>query len=76
MIPLGDWLQTELKDLTLDLLSKRSVGKRGYFNWKYIQWMLREHYEGRQNFADQIWALMTPEMWHKIYIDNDTNFKQ
>ena len=70
MIPLGSWLQTELKDLTLDLLSKRSVKKRNYFNWECVQWMLREHYEGRQNFADQIWALMTLEIWHRIYIDN------
>lgn len=71
MIPLGSWLQTELKDLTLDLLSKRSVKKRNYFNWECVQWMLREHCEGRQNFADQIWALMTLEIWHRIYIDRN-----
>lgn len=75
MIPLGSWLQTELKDLTLDLLSSKSIKRRGYFNCDYIQWMLREHYEGRQNLSDQIWALMTLEMWHRIYIDNGTNYK-
>jgi asparagine synthase (glutamine-hydrolysing) len=69
MIPIARWLKDELKDWTSDLLSEANIKKRGYFNYEYIRWMLREHYQGKQNLDDQIWALLILEIWHQIYLD-------
>ena len=71
MIPIAQWLQKDARPFTLDLLSETNIRKRGYFNPQYIHWMLEQHYTGRQNLTDQIFALMTLELWHRIYLDGE-----
>jgi len=69
MVPLAKWFQNELKGFTLDLLSEERIKKRGYFRPDFIRWVLDQHYDGRQNFTDQIYALISLELWHQIYMD-------
>ncbi len=69
MMPVGRWLKDELKSWVMDLLSEGNVKKRGYFNYKFIKWVLDQHYRGKQNFDDQIWALIILEVWHQVYMD-------
>lgn len=71
MVPLAPWFQKDLKGFTLDLLSESNIQKRGYFNPNYIHWMLDQHYTGKQNLTDQIFALLTLELWHRIYMDGE-----
>lgn len=71
MIPIGRWIKQDLKGMAEDLLSRRQIEKRGYFNYEYIRQILDQHYSGKRNFTDRIWALMNLEMWHRIYIDKD-----
>ena len=69
MVPLAKWFQNELKGFTLDLLSEERIRKRGYFRPDFIRWGLDQHYDGRQKFTDQIYALISLELWHQIYMD-------
>ena len=71
MVPLGRWLKEDLKNLTLDLLSEKNIKKRGYFNSSYIKEILKQHYQGKSNFSDLLWALLNLEMWHQIFIDRN-----
>ena len=71
MVPLAQWFRKDLKEFTQELLSEASIRKRGYFNPKYVHWMLDRHYTGRQNLTDQIFALLTLELWHRIYLDGE-----
>ena len=72
MVPLGQWLQKELKPLTRELLSETAIRKRGYFNPEAIADLLARHESGRQNLSDQIFALITLELWHRIYLDGES----
>ncbi len=71
MIPIGRWIKQDLKGVAEELLSRRQIEKRGYFNYEYVRWILDQHYSGKRDFTDRIWALMNLEMWHRIYIDKD-----
>jgi len=71
MVPLGQWLQKDLRDMVETFLSSEVIRKRGYFNPEYVAWLIREHHAGKQNFSDQLWALMVYEVWHRIYVDNE-----
>lgn len=64
MLPLARWLREDLKEMVSDLLCESSVRRRGYVKPEYVQWLLREHYSGSRNFADQIYALLVLELWH------------
>ena len=35
-VPVHKWLETDLKSITQELLSKRSIAKRGLFNYNYV----------------------------------------
>ena len=71
MVPVARWFQKELKDFTLDLLSRENIQKRGLLNPDFVHWMLDQHYTGRQNLTDQIFSLLTLELWHRIYMDGE-----
>jgi asparagine synthase (glutamine-hydrolysing) len=71
MVPIGPWLKNELKPLVEELLSESSIEKRGYFNCATVYRLLEEHRSGRRNLADQIFALVVLELWHRMYIDGE-----
>ncbi|MDE3225744.1 MAG: hypothetical protein KGN30_10075, partial [Nitrospirota bacterium] len=60
------WLREDLREMTLDLLTDDTVRRRGYVKPDYVRWLLREHGAGRRNFADQIFALLVLELWHRL----------
>jgi len=69
MIPIARWIKEEIKVWVEDLLSENNIKKRGYFRYEYVRWMLEQHCQGKQNFSDQIWALLVLELWHQIFVD-------
>jgi asparagine synthase (glutamine-hydrolysing) len=64
-IPMKHWLCTSLKPMMLDILSKDSLHKSGYFDHQVVTTWIREHLEGRSNHSHRLWALMVFEMWHQ-----------
>ncbi len=64
-VPLARWLREDLREMVGDLLSEETVRRRGYVRPDYVQWVLGEHDAGRRNFADQIYALLVLELWHR-----------
>jgi len=63
-IPMKHWLGTSLKPMMLDLLSKDSIQKHGYFDHQVVAKWIQEHLDGRANHSHRLWALMVFEMWH------------
>jgi len=70
MVPISQWFKKELKPFTLKLLSEENVRKRNILRYDYVKWVLDRHFSGKQNLSDQIWAILTLEIWYRIYIDN------
>lgn len=65
MLPLARWLREDLHDMARDLLSDDAIRRRDYVKPAYVRWLLREHQSGRRNCADQLYALMILELWHR-----------
>jgi asparagine synthase (glutamine-hydrolysing) len=62
-IPMKHWLCTSLKSMMLDLLSKATFQKHGYFEHRVVARWIQEHLEGHANHSHRLWALMVFEMW-------------
>jgi asparagine synthase (glutamine-hydrolysing) len=62
-IPMKHWLRSSLKPMMLDLLSKDSLNKHGYFDHQVVATWIQEHLDGRTNHSHRLWALMVFEMW-------------
>src|SRR3989338_48526 len=65
MIPLNRWISEEMNPLIEEYLSEETIRKRGYFKPEGINWLLEQHRLRKRNFADQIYALLILEVWHR-----------
>jgi asparagine synthase (glutamine-hydrolysing) len=64
-IPMKYWLCTSLKSMMLDLLSRDTLQKHGYFDHHVVARWIQEHLEGRVNHSHRLWALMVFELWYQ-----------
>ena len=62
-IPVGRWLQEDLRSWMEDLLLSSTSLERGYFNAAAIEHMIHSHLSGRRDYSQQLWALMVLELW-------------
>ncbi|MGQ9671487.1 MAG: asparagine synthase-related protein, partial [Desulfosoma sp.] len=72
-VPVGRWFRSELKDYVREMLLSPQTLHRGYFNEKSLRRLIEEHQSGKCDHGHQLWALMTFEMWHRVFIDRDIN---
>lgn len=68
--PLRSWVKNGLEVLMRDLLSEERIKRRGYLNPAYVQKIIADDRAGQQDNAHRIWALLTLEMWFKIFLDD------
>lgn len=63
------WMRNQLKAFLVSiLLSDRFLG-RGYFNPAYIKQIVEQHLSGKQDFSSGLGALLTFEIWNRLFID-------
>ena len=67
--PVGSWLRGELRPLSLEILSETNVKRRGYFQWDAVKHTIDLHFAEREDHIDHLLALITFELWCRIYLD-------
>jgi len=70
-IPLAKWFRDDLRELMYDLLASRSFRERGIFDLAGARRCMDWHVEGRQDYSEQLWLLMSYELWARQYLDID-----
>lgn len=68
-VPIGEWINIQLRDRIIGDLSDRRTLERGFFNIDYIQTLLKEHASGRRDHSHSLWVLWMFELWQRKYID-------
>jgi asparagine synthase (glutamine-hydrolysing) len=69
-VPVGDWINSQLKDRIHGILSEKKTVERGYFEPKYIKILLDEHAGNRRDHSHSLWILWMLELWHRQFVDN------
>ncbi|MEA2036313.1 MAG: asparagine synthase (glutamine-hydrolyzing) [Nanoarchaeota archaeon] len=70
-VPIHKWLSEDLKDISLGLLSEKSMKKRGMFNYRYIEKMFNNYNKSKIYYSRQLWTLLNFEIWARIYLDKN-----
>ena len=52
-----------------ELLSEKSVNKRGFLNYDYVKKIINDDRNGQNDNAYQIYQLLTLELWCREYLD-------
>ena len=68
-VPIGEWINIQLRDRIVGDLGDRRTLERGFFNVGYIQTLLKEHSTGRRDHSHALWVLWMFELWQRKYID-------
>jgi asparagine synthase (glutamine-hydrolysing) len=67
--PMGAWLKHDLKPLVADLLSQKSVERRGWFHYPAVRNLVAAHEANRIDGTDRVLALLNLEVWARVFLD-------
>ena len=73
-IPVEKCFKKGFDDFVRSILSPDIVKKRGYFNYDYIEKILKGFEGSALIYNKQLMALVNLELWHQIFIDNKLLF--
>lgn len=68
-VPTGTWFREGQRDYITSLLLSEQARSRGLFDHTCIEYLLREHLAGRQNYQAQLFTLASLELWFRVFID-------
>lgn len=67
--PVDEWLQSDFSRNAKMLFNRKDSACRLYFNLHYVNEMLDLHYSRRENYLRHIFALLSFELWHKVFLE-------
>jgi asparagine synthase (glutamine-hydrolysing) len=69
-IPMSTWINQELRAKIRETLGDSLTRQRGYFDYSYVELLLKEHERGRRDHSKALWALLMLELWHRRFLDS------
>ena len=72
-IPLVLWFRKDLKSFVQQTLSPDKIRKQGFFNYSKIAEMLEAHFQAKENYHSQIWALVVFSLWYDSHVENSVS---
>jgi asparagine synthase (glutamine-hydrolysing) len=72
-VPVGRWFRTSLKRYLHETLLSPEALQRGYFNESSLRHLIEEHQSGKRDHGHRLWALLTLEIWHRVFIDEEVS---
>ena len=70
-VPVGRWFRTSLNSYLHEMLLSREALARGYFHEPTLRRLIAEHESGKRDHGHRLWSLLTFEIWHRIFIDQE-----
>jgi asparagine synthase (glutamine-hydrolysing) len=68
-VPISQWLRGEARAFCRDLLAPAALGSRGLFDAAALGRLMDEHEAGSADHGSILWALISVELWHRLYVD-------
>lgn len=70
-VPVGEWFRQKLAGYCREMLLDGRLGARGLVDENTIQEMLASHIAGSGNYTRQLRALISLEIWFRLFVDRD-----
>ncbi|HXV78450.1 MAG TPA: asparagine synthase (glutamine-hydrolyzing) [Candidatus Binatia bacterium] len=74
-VPVGRWFRSSLKRYLHETLLSPQALRRGYFHEPTLRHLIEEHQSGKRDHGHRLWALLTLEIWHRIFIDQESSWR-
>jgi asparagine synthase (glutamine-hydrolysing) len=70
-VPVGAWLRGPFSGLLDDLVTGDRALARGLFDPVAVRSLVAAHRKGEGGHAERLWALLTLEIWQRIFLDRE-----
>jgi asparagine synthase (glutamine-hydrolysing) len=67
--PVGAWFRRDLRPLSLEILSEKTIRHRGFLEWPAVKQTLDAHFGEHEDHTDRLLALINFELWCRSYLD-------
>jgi len=64
-IPLGDWLQRDLKYLVDEHLDQQTIFQCNLVHWKVVESLKNRFFAGENYLFNRLWSLLILHKWYK-----------
>lgn len=68
--PIDEWLQSDFAKTAKNIFNKKESACRNYFNLNFINRMIDQHQNRKEDFKRHIFLLLSFELWHKAFFEN------
>ncbi|MGH7963366.1 MAG: asparagine synthase (glutamine-hydrolyzing) [Candidatus Binatia bacterium] len=66
--PFPHWLRGPLPDFAADLLSKKRLREKGYFNPDFVPRLLARHRAGQGDYGRLLFGVLTTQLWDDLFL--------
>ncbi|MDR2114948.1 MAG: asparagine synthase (glutamine-hydrolyzing) [Planctomycetaceae bacterium] len=66
-VPVDHWFRKPLREMVQDVLLDSKTKQRGFFEPKFVEQLLKDHFANRFDHAYRIWALFVFEHWMRCW---------
>ena len=70
-VPIGEWFRDRLANYCRRILLDGRLESRNLVDTSVISNMIKAHISGAENNTRQLRALISLELWYRLYIDED-----
>ncbi len=69
-LPLDDWFRKDFDIMNLlKYIQDEKFYSRNIYNHKFVEKLIENHLNKKQNFGRELWVLLNVELWHRVFID-------
>lgn len=68
-IPIGTWMQNDLKYLVEEYISESRINQQGLFNWQEVSKLKADFLNGKKEYEMKMWYLLMFQMWYEKWMD-------
>jgi asparagine synthase (glutamine-hydrolysing) len=66
--PVAEWMQGPLPGFAVELLSRESLERKGYFNHVFVERLLRKHRAGQGRHGRLLAGVLGVQLWDEIFL--------
>ena len=70
-VPLTPWFRGPLRPFVREVVLGERAMARGYFRPEVVTRLVDDHLEGRVDRGRSLWTLLSLEIWHRLFVDDD-----
>ena len=70
--PLAHWMRSELRPFLREVVRSSRFADGGVFERGYMDRLVSEHLDGKQDHNFRLWILLNLEIWHRLFIEEQS----